>query len=471
MEAMYPDIIMLVGIIVVFILDLFLSEDYYKTLSLLGGAFSFLSAIFCLKAFKYVPFDLMWRQFNLYIHINSYVLVGKLFIYLITGFIIIASADYFLDKSSKNKELVYIYMTAALGLSLTFSSKNLVLIFSSLELASLSMYLIAGIFKDDYLSKEGSFKYLILGSFATVNFVLGAAFYLLSTNSLNIEPKSVTNNTFLALSAIFLFSALLLKVSSFPFHFWTPDTYEGAPTPSTAFLSTVPKISFFFLLTIFFTYIFPAVNGFSIITQVVGIVSMFYGSFVAYNQSSVKRMLAYSSIAHAGYFLIGLSSYNQFNIPAVLFYVITYSFATAGSFLILSVLERKVNWRNNFDDFRGLYRSQPVLAFTFAILIFALIGIPPFALFFGKLGIFLGLVKDNLVFTAFLFVIGSVVGAGYYLKLLVYIFLKDRDEKFIAENLSFFEKLSIGAFAFLVVIFGIFPNFLIDLIFKGIFHE
>jgi len=333
------------------------------------------------------------------------------------------------------------------------------------------MYISVGMLRDDYISKEASFKYLVLGSMTTAFFGIGSAFYIGATSHLDIISVSVNHNTAFALASLFLFVAFALKVSAAPFHFWTPDAYEGAPTSNTAFISTVPKIGFYAVLFLLASYIFPVTNNFSYIVGIVGVISMFWGNLVAYAQNSAKRMLAYSSIGHAGYFLIGFSRYNPLSVSSTIFYVIVYAFATAGAFLVLSILEKNQSWTHDMSNYRALYKRSPFLATAFALFLFALIGIPPFATFVGKLGIFLGLVNSNAWFFAILFVIGSIIAAGYYLKLIVYMFFKEPATKDnMSLSLNLFDTIGISAFLIIVFFFGIFPNILFDIILKDMFH-
>ncbi len=463
MKALYPDIIVIVGIIALILIELVLPS--FDLIGFLGFLISLVSGFLAIK------YSLEGYTFSKWLlDISAFSLLLKGIIYILSAFVIFTSVSFFKSKKTF-LENVYTFLLIALGLSIMISSKNLVVILSGLELASISMYIAVGMLKDDYVSKEASFKYLVLGSMATAFFGLGSAFYIGATSHLDIISVSVNHNTAFALASLFLFVAFALKVSAAPFHFWTPDAYEGAPTSTTAFISTVPKIGFYAVIFLLASYVFPIINNFSYIVGIVGVLSMFWGNLVAYAQNSAKRMLAYSSIGHAGYFLIGFSKYNVLSVSSTMFYVIVYAFATAGAFLVLSILEKNENWTHDMNNYKALYKKNPFLATALGLFLFALIGIPPFATFVGKLGIFLGLVNSNAWFFAILFIIGSIIAAGYYLKLIVYMFFKEPvTEEDQSLPLSLFDTIGVSVFLISVFFFGVFPNVLFDIILKDMFH-
>lgn len=461
MKALYPDIIATISIVLLVLVELIIPS--FDLLGFLGFLASLVSGILAIE------YSLGGYEFKKWLlDISSFSLLLKGIVYIMTSMIIFTSVSFFKSKKMF-LENIYTYLLIALGISIMVSSKSLIVIFSGLELASISMYVSIGMLKDDYLSKEASFKYLVLGSIATAFFGLGSAFYIAATSHADIISVSVNKNTIFALASLFLFLAFVLKISAAPLHFWAPDTYVGAPTSTTALISTVPKIGFYAVLFLFASYIFPVVNNFGFIIGIIGIISMFWGNFVAYAQNSAKRMLVYSSIGHAGYFLIGLSKYNFLSVSSTIFYVIVYTFSTAGAFLILSILEKQENWTHDMINYCSLYKTSPFLATCLSLFLLSLIGIPPFATFVGKLGIFLGLIDSNAWFFALLFIIGSVIATGYYLKLIVYMFFK-KSENHQKMELNFFDIVGVSSFLIVVVFFGLFPNVLFDIILREMFH-
>ncbi|AAC07305.1 NADH-quinone oxidoreductase subunit N [Aquifex aeolicus] len=460
-NAILPEAILAIGILTVFILELFLERKHYKFLSVLAFIFVVLSgySIF----FVNYPAKLFFDGFS----VDALNLIGKLFILAVTGFVLLSSYDYFSKKNSQYGELPYLYLIATLGLMVMISSDNLAIIFTGLELASITMYILVGLFRREYLSKEGAFKYLVIGTTGTSMYALGSALVYASSGSMVLSPVK-EENTLFALGVILIISALALKVSAVPFHFWTPDAYEGAPTPTTAYLSTVPKIGMYFLFVKLTMYLFSAFPDWKYVVMLLAVLSMFYGNIVAYAQKSVKRLLAYSSIAHAGYFLTALTAVDKHLFSALLFYVFVYALATVGAFTVLAILEKKEGWTHHFLDFKGLKEENPVLASMLALFLFALIGIPPAAVFLGKLGIFFGLVKTDMFALGILFAIASLISAGYYLKVIVYMFLYSGEVRHGQTTVSAGEAFTVLGTAFLVIFFGLFPHVVLDFILRAL---
>ena len=463
-NALLPEIVVAVGILLIFFLELILKERYYKTLSVLG----FLTIILAGFSIFYVnyPAVTLLGGFT----VTGFTLLAKFLILAVTGLVILSSYDFFSRKSSVYSELPYLYLIALLGFMFMLSSENLAIIFVGLELASITMYILVGLFRREYFSKEGAFKYLVIGTAGTSMYVLGSALIYGSTGSITIKTLGSKDPIF-ALGVLFLISALALKVSAVPFHFWTPDAYEGAPTPTTAFLATVPKIAFYFLLVKLTLYLFSALPSWKIILAIIAIASMFYGNLMAYAQRSVKRLLAYSSIAHAGYFVIALTSVDLLVMSALLFYVVVYALATLGAFTVLAILEKKEGWTHHFLDFKGLFHEHPYLSSMLALFLFALIGIPPMAVFVGKLTLFMGLVKNDLFLYALAFAVASIISAGYYIKVIVYMFLYGRERAMSPARVSAGESFTLMLTGALVLFLGIFPAFLMDWIRFTLFHE
>ena len=449
-NALLPEIVLSLGILLLFFLELFSERKHFRALVLLS-AFVPLFAVLSLLWVEYPASTL----FDVFV-VNKLSLSAKAFIYILTSLVLFALYDYYEKRQSQYNELSYLILIATLGLSILVSSNNLALLFLSLELSSITMYIMVALLRHDYLSKEGAFKYLLMGGTATAMFSLGSAFYYASTGSMFFKSYTQENTLFF-LAMFFILSALALKVSAVPFHFWTPDAYEGAPTPMTAYLSTVPKLALYFLLAQLVVH-FSHIRQWLLFVAVLSLLSMFYANLSAYAQRSVKRLLAYSSIAHAGYFLLGLSVASKDLQEALLFYVSVYSLATLGSFVLLGVLEKREGFSHHILDYRGLYKQHPYLAGVFALFLFALIGIPPMALFVGKLGIFMGLIKEGLMPLAIAFVVASLISAGYYLRVVVAMFLEDGEQKFKPAKVSGGEAFVLLLCSLLVVLFGLFPQ-------------
>ncbi|MFN7065979.1 MAG: NADH-quinone oxidoreductase subunit N, partial [Aquificaceae bacterium] len=316
-NALLPELILSLGILFVFMLDLLLPKREYRLLLYL----STLVPIASLTSLLFVSYPA--KAFYDLFEVNSLNLLGKAVIYLLTSLALFSMQDYYEKKNSPYTELSYIPLLATLGLSLLISSSNLVLLFVSLELASISMYVMVSLMREEYLSKESGFKYLVIGAVGTSMLALGSAFYYASTGSFFFKKYTDENSLFLLAMFLFL-SAFALKASAVPYHFWTPDAYEGAPTPITGYLSSVPKVAIYFLLAQLIGY-FYHLKQWLLLVSIISLLSMFYANFVAYAQRSVKRLLAYSTIAHSGYFFLGLSTFDPQLQKALLFYVSLYA--------------------------------------------------------------------------------------------------------------------------------------------------
>ncbi len=458
-NALLPELVLSIGVLLVFTLEILMKERHQRTLSLV--AFLVLVASAFSVFFVNYPARTLFDGFS----VDGYNLLAKFLMIAVTGLVLISSYDYFSKKGSPYGEIPYLYLIALLGFMVMISSENLAIVFVGLELASITMYILVGLFRREYLSKEGAFKYLVIGTTGTSMFVLGSALVYGSTGTITLSAKN-TGDPIFALGVLFLISALALKVSAVPFHFWTPDAYEGAPTPTTSFLATVPKIGVYFLFVKLTIYLFSTLPSWKVVLAVIAVASMFYGNLMAYVQRSVKRLLAYSSIAHAGYFTVALTSVDRVLISALLFYVVAYAVATLGAFTVLSVLEKKEGWTHSFTDFKGLFREHPVLASMLALFLFALIGIPPMAVFVGKLAIFMGLVKIEMFPLAVLFALASVISAGYYIKVIVYMFLHDKERGYGGVEVSAGESLTLVVTCFGVILLGLFPGTLIGLLLR-----
>ncbi len=458
-NALLPEIVLFFGILLLFLLELLLKEKYYKSLTLLGFVTVVLSAFSVL--FVGYPASTLFDGFT----VTGFNLIAKFFLLAVTGLVLLASYDFFMKKGSIYGELPYLYLIALLGFMVMLSSENLAIIFVGLELASITMYILVGLFKREYFSKEGAFKYLVIGTTGTSMFGLGSGLVYGSTGSLLLSLQKGEDPLF-ALGVLLLMSALALKVSAVPFHFWTPDAYEGAPTPTTSFLATVPKIAMYFLLVKLTVYIFSALPTWGFLIGVVAVASMFYGNLMAYAQRSVKRLLAYSSIAHAGYFTLALTVVDKLLMTSLLFYVFVYALATFGAFTVLSILEKKEGWTHHFLDFKGIAKEHPFLASVLALFLFTLIGIPPMAVFVGKLGIFMGLVKNRLFFLGVLFVLASLISAGYYLKVIVYMFLHEKERNWGTTGVSAGESFALLVSTLAVFFFGLFPSAVLDFLLR-----
>lgn len=393
------------------------------------------------------------------------------FIFNIGAMLIVMSSIGYLKKyGSYYGEYYIIIQSAVLGMMVMAGSRDILMIFLGLELMSICFYILAGINRKKLSANEASMKYFLLGSFATGFIVYGIA--LIYGAAGNTSISYITNN-FSALTSniIFLFGFILFtigfsfKIAAFPFHMWVPDVYQGSATTVTGLMSTTGKTAAFSVLVISLaaTFTLNAPNILKPYFSVIAALSMLFGSIVAISQNNLKRMLAYSSISHAGYMAIGLAAANIESISGIIFYLAAYVFMNIGAFTVISIIEGEGDTRIDINSFAGLNSKSPVLAAFMSLFMFALAGIPPLAGFFGKYYVFVGAIKGGLTWLAIIGVISSMISVYFYLRVVVYIYFRDSVEDFQPE-ISSFSLTSVIISGALVLIFGIFPDLLLNVI-------
>lgn len=367
-------------------------------------------------------------------------------------------------------EYFILLQTSVLGMMLMAAARDLFVVFLGLEIMSVSFYVLAGLNRKRLSANEASLKYFLLGAFATGFLVYGIALIYGSVNTTSIEVISAKfadlSGNILFLGGILLFLiGFSFKIAAFPFHMWVPDVYQGAPTTVSALFSTGGKAAAFSgiiaVLAVMLTG--SGQNQFTPYLAVVSTLSMLYGSIVAIAQTDIKRMLAYSSIAHAGYMIIGLSAGNALGVAGIIFYLAAYTFINLGAFGVVSIMEGEDESNLTIDSYSGLNKKNPMLAAFLAIFMFSLAGIPPFAGFFGKYYVFIAAIDADLTWLAILGVISSAISAYFYLRIVVLMYFKESSHDFKIEK-SKAAQLAIIISVLFVILLGIAPGTLIDLI-------
>jgi NADH-quinone oxidoreductase subunit N len=356
------------------------------------------------------------------------------------------------------------------GQCVMVAGNELIMIFIGLEISSISSYVLAGYLRDDKRANEAALKYFLLGSFATAFFLYGVAVVYGMTGStyLNAIRGALTGQlappVFIGIAAALMFVGLGFKVSGAPFQIWAPDVYQGAPTPVTAFLSAGPKAAAFAIfLRIFLTAFGPIGGGWEPLVWGSALLSMTIGNFAALTQSNIKRLLAYSSVAHAGYVLVALAARSQVGTAAAMFYLAAYALMNIGAFAVVSHLSGKGERFLSVDDFAGLGARQPGTAALLSIFLLSLIGVPLTGGFFGKFYIFKAALDSHLVWLTVLGLLNSAVAAYYYLRILVVMYMREP-----SEATGELEPLSPGLRAALIIpalgtlFLGIFPGWVLD---------
>jgi NADH-quinone oxidoreductase subunit N len=335
---------------------------------------------------------------------------------------LILSSEFLSDPSRRIFEYSILVLLSTLGMMVLISAGDLIMLYLGLELMSLALYVVAASNRDNAKSTEAGLKYFVLGALSSGMLLYGGSLIYGFTGTVGfagIAAAAKTGDVGIVFGLVFLLAGLCFKVSAVPFHMWTPDVYEGAPTPVTAFFASAPKVAALAVFTRVTLTAFPGiVPQWQQIIVFVAIASMALGSFAAIGQKNIKRLMAYSSIGHMGFALVGLASGTVEGAQGVLIYIAIYVAMTLGSFSIILAMKRNGHAVENISDFAGLSRTNPLLAFFFAMLLFSLAGIPPLAGFFAKWYVFVAAIKAGLFTLAVIGVLTSVVGAFYYLSII-----------------------------------------------------
>jgi NADH-quinone oxidoreductase subunit N len=345
-------------------------------------------------------------------------------------------------------------LLATIGMLFMVSASNFIALYLGFELQSLALYVLAAFNRDSVRSSEASLKYFVLGALSSGMMLYGISFIygFAGTTSFAAVAQAVAHagpNIGVIFGLVFLIAGLAFKISAVPFHMWTPDVYEGSPTPITAFFSIAPKTAAMALFLRVMLEAMPgAVHEWRQIVVFVSVLSMFLGSIAAIGQSNIKRLMAYSSIAHMGYALMGLAAGTFQGVEGVLIYLAIYVITNAGVFVCILAMRRQGKMVETIPDLSGLARTNPGLALAFAVLFISLAGIPPFAGFFAKFYVFLAAIEAHLVVLAVLGAISSVIGAYYYLRIVKIIYFDESAPAFDREMGMRLGAIAVGSSLF-----------------------
>ncbi|MBA3660817.1 MAG: NADH-quinone oxidoreductase subunit NuoN [Gammaproteobacteria bacterium] len=465
-----PEIFLLSMTCAILLIDAFLPPRL-SYLTFLFVELTLIAAIFItIPQFKNYPISIV--TFNGHYVVDELAITSKLFIYLFSLFSFIYARDYIKTRDIPQSEYYLLGLLAVLGMSVMVSAYSFLTIFLGLELLSIALYAMVAIQKHSNLATEAAMKYFVLGALASGMFLYGISILYGVTGS--IEMDGVANvlknsqNTVPMLGLIFVLAGLMFKFGAVPFHMWVPDVYQGAGTPTTLFIASAPKVAAFAITLRILVQAMPAMQvNWEHLLIIVAVLSMFFGNVLAIVQSNFKRMLAYSSIAHIGYTLLGIIAgpNSTQGYSAAMFYIFTYVLVAAGAFAIITVMSQKGVDLDQLDEYRGLNARNPWLAFLMLLLLFSMAGVPPTVGFFAKLGLIESLVEANLVWLAVLALIFALIGAYYYLRVVMLMYFEEPKEGnqalpvFVPRDMQI--ALSINGFAALAL--GLFPSFLIDL--------
>ncbi|HLC17039.1 MAG TPA: NADH-quinone oxidoreductase subunit N [Thermodesulfovibrionia bacterium] len=477
MEILIPDIRLIVPeLIIIGTAMVVLMVDVFVRQRLTSMILAIFGLILAFQYTRTLPFPVPATSFYDMVLVDKYAVFFKYIFYVSLGFTIFISAKYKAIETVPSGEYFSLLLLATSGMMLMVSSVDLVVIYLGLEVMALSLYVLAGINRQDLRANEAAMKYLLLGGFSSAILLYGIALVYGMTETTNLREiaraladTNLTENPILLLGLIFLIVAFAFKVALVPFHMWSPDVYEGAPTSVTAFMSVGPKAAGFAVMGRVLIEAFGRDATGSIELQaswlsvlwVLAIITMVFGNVVAIAQRNIKRMLAYSSIAHAGYILLGIIVATPQGLSSTMTYLMIYAFMNIGAFSIVIFLNREGMAGENLDDYKGLAKTHPFFAFLMLIFMFSLSGIPPTAGFMGKFYLFMETVRAGYTYLVIIALIFSAVSAYYYLRVVMYMYMEEPVTE-IQGVASIPLYAVMACAAILVLLIGIYPTGLLD---------
>jgi NADH-quinone oxidoreductase subunit N len=377
---------------------------------------------------------------------------------------LLLSLDYLKAEQQQKFEYGALFLLSTLGMLMLISANDLIALYLGLELMSLALYVVAAFNRNDVKSAEAGLKYFVLGALSSGMLLYGASLVYGFTGTVSfagIAKVAGQGGVGLIFGLVFLFVGFCFKISAVPFHMWTPDVYEGAPTPVTAFFAAAPKVAGMAMFVRTTIVAFPGIiHEWQQIIVFVAIASMALGSFAAIGQRNFKRLMAYSSIGHMGFALIGLAAGTAQGVQGVLVYMAIYVAMTLGTFAVIVAMRRQGKMVENISDLAGLARTHPTMAFFLGVLLFSLAGIPPLAGFFAKFYVFLAAINAGLYALAVIGVVTSVVGAYYYLAIVKTIYFDEAAEGF--QRMPAGVRLVLAVAGLANLLFFVYPGPLLD---------
>ncbi len=363
---------------------------------------------------------------------DRFAAMAKCLLVVASSLILLLASSWLREEEGRPFEFVILMLFSTLGMMFMVSSADFLTMYMALEMSSLALYVLASFLRDHAKSSEAGLKYFVLGALASGMMLFGISLVYGFTGTTNFENLATlfaehgSVSKGVVVGMILIIVGLCFKTSAVPFHMWSPDVYEGAPTPVTAFFATAPKVAALCLFTRVMLQPFGELVGqWAQILVFVSIASMIVGSLAAIMQTNIKRLLAYSSIGHAGFMLMGIASGNIAGVQAVLIYLALYIFMSAGAFGCVLLMRRDGHYVENIKDLAGLGRTNPLLAMVFSLFMFSMAGIPPLAGFFGKMYVVLAAIGAGLTWMAVIAVIASVISGYYYIKVVKVIYFDE----------------------------------------------
>lgn len=454
--ALLPEVVLVVAAMIILLIGVLSSHDRTTALSSFAVVALVFSGILVLRQ----PIEPQVLFLDSFV-IDPFSRFMKVLALLGTAVTLLMSLDYMRQARILGYEFLVLILFAVAGMMMMISAGGLITLYLGLELQSLALYVVAAYRRDSARSGEAGLKYFVLGALSSGLLLYGASLVYGFTGSvqfITIAEQIQTAGVGIGLifGLVFLLAGLAFKISAVPFHMWTPDVYEGAPTPITAFFASAPKIAAMALLTRLVLTAFPAITTqWQQILVFVSIASMAWGAFAAIGQTNIKRLMAYSSIGHMGYVLVGLASGSEEGTKAVIIYLAIYLIMTLGVFCCILAMRRADQPLVEISQLSGLAQNNLPMAFLLAMLLFSLAGIPPLAGFFAKFYVFLAAIDAGLYPLAIIGILASVVGAFYYVRIIKIMFFDEPADAF--EPMNNVLRAVLGGSGLFVLLFVFYP--------------
>ena len=465
MPAM-PEIFLLTMVCVIMIIDLFLKDES-------RGATYVLSLI-ALIATAFLSFSNYSEQsittFNGSFILDPMASILKITICIIVVGVFIYAKDYLRDRNIYKGEYFTLGLFGVLGMMVMVSAGNFLTVYLGLELLSLSMYAMIAMQRDSIVASEAAMKYFILGAIASGMLLYGMSMVYGVTGSLDLatinKAVSGADRVVMSFGLVFIILGVAFKLGAVPFHMWMPDVYHGSPTSVTLYIASAPKIAAFAMMyRLLVDGLADMHSDWQMILIILSVLSMVFGNIIAIAQTNIKRMLAYSTISHVGFIIMGVVTGTQAGYGASMFYAIVYAIMSVGAFGMIVLLSRAGFEAENIEDFKGLNQKSPWFAFVMMAIMFSMAGVPPFLGFWAKISVLQEAVNSGLLWLAVVGVVASVIGAFYYLRIIkVVYFDKPVDETPLQASMDIRLTLSVNGLAILAL--GLYPTALITLCFS-----
>lgn len=461
----WPEIFLLSMTCLVLVVDVFLKQEQ-RTITFLLSELTIVGTLLVIGmtmvSDKVIAFNGVFINDPLSI-------VLKFFVVALVGFVFIYSRDYLKDRNIFKGEFYVLGLFGLLGMMLMISSHHFLTLYLGLELLSLCLYAMVAFDRDNPRASEAAMKYFVLGAIASGMLLYGMSMIYGATGTLNIsEMASVIGqkesmDIVLVFGLVFLVIGLAFKLGAVPFHMWIPDVYHGSPTPVTSYIGTAPKIAGFAIVVRLLIEAMGSLHtDWQLMLMILSILSMGIGNIIAIAQSNLKRMLAYSTISHVGFILLGILAGNNDGYSAAMFYTLTYSLMSLGAFGMIILLTRSGFEAENLDDFKGLNQRSPWYAFMMLILMFSMAGVPPTVGFWAKLTVLKAVIDIDMLWLALVAVFFSIIGVYYYLRMIKIMYFDEAvDTAPLSKSRDM--QLALSANGLLILLLGIYPSSLMSI--------